>query len=123
MKESKKKIKAQLTNELHKKYDKRLSEAKEKIDEWRKRYFEANEKLNKKCRECRNLEEENEELKQKLDEYKDWIERMQEFCNMPDGERELAFKEYLAGIKAKKEASEKFTAISRLFSPFFSSLQ
>lgn len=123
MKETKKQIKAQLTNELQKKYDKRLSEAMAKGEEWKKRYFEANDKLNKKCKECKNLEEENEELKQKLDEYKDWIERMQEFCNLPDGEREPAFKEYLDGIKAKKNADESFTAISRLFQPFFSSLR
>lgn len=122
MKESKKQIKARLTNELKKKYDKRLSEATEKIDEWKKRYFEANDKLSKKCKECKNLEAENEELKQKLDEYKDWIERMQEFCNMPDGEREQAFIEYVESVKAKKEANKNFTAISSLFKPWFAGL-
>lgn len=51
-------------------------------------------KYNDKCVRNRELSIENEELKEKLREYEDWIERLQDFVNMNPDEREQAVKKY-----------------------------
>lgn len=52
-----------------------------------------------------------EQLTSKLSDANDWIERMQEFCNMSDSDRT----NYLAHERASKEAMEKFNGLMNIF--------
>ena len=111
-KETKKQIKAQVINEVRRKYDEKLVEKDERI-------VNLNRIVDKLSNSCRDKEIENDKLreemsllKEKVRQYEDWIERMQEFCDMPDGERQQAFKTYMNGIneQAKKDEALKHTA-------------
>jgi cell shape-determining protein MreC len=122
MKETKKQIKAQVINELKKKFDadtKHLVEVNERL---------TNEKvqlLEKFCdctKENRKLKEENEQLREENSRYKDWIERMQEFCNLPENERESAFKTYLDSIKADSNMKDVISRMGKFYSNVFSTM-
>ena len=112
MKETKKQIKAQLTNEICKKYEARIEDANKMTATWRGKYFDFVEKHNETAKENNRLREENESLKEQLSQYKDWIDRMQEYCNLPEGERENAVKEYAEYIKLQKASDELLNNIS-----------
>ena len=57
----------------------------------------------------------NEELKDKVNQYEDWISRLQEFCNMGDEEREQAIARY----KAEKKISKVFDGMMGTYMKFF----
>lgn len=81
MKETRKQIEAQVRNKLARQYNQRLELAhKSKTEAWNSYY--------KACKDNQDLREENERLKEKVEQYENWIERLQEFCNMPEGMRE-----------------------------------
>jgi len=60
------------------------------------------------------LRDENKTLKQKLSQYEEWVERMQEFCNLPEDERKQAFLTYIDGIKSRKERDEAMKGLSSI---------
>ena len=76
-----------------------------KFNEEKEYYRERIEKLAKENRELQSeLHDKNDELiamKDKVDQYEDWIRRLQEFCNMPEGEREKAIEAYKADNESK----------------------
>ena len=119
MKETKKQIKAQLINEMSKKLDAKFKDVEERATRWKNNYYEACAKCNELAKEKDRLQEENETLKDQLNQHKEWIERMQEFCNLPEEERQSAMKTYIEGIEAKKNADEMFTASASLFKNLF----
>ena len=116
MKETKKQIKAQVINEVRNQYDKKLKEKDEAIDLWRKKYLKRESDWREISKKCRELSDENETLKQKLSQYEEWVERMQEFCNLPEDERKQAFKTYLDGIRSQKERDEAMKDLSSILS-------
>lgn len=96
-KESKKQIKAQLTNEIAARY-------KKDVEYWEGKYdkmFEAAKKAEKERDEAtkRALAAEA-----KLNEYEDWIERLQDFCNLSDEDRKKAIEK----MKADNESEAKY---------------
>ncbi len=116
MKETKKQIKAQVINEVRNQYDKKLKEKDEAIDLWRKKYLKSEAEWRKMNKSCQQLRDENETLRQKLSQYEEWVERMQEFCNLPEDERKQAFRIYLDGIKSRKERDEAMKGLSSILS-------
>ena len=98
--EDKKKLKAQLTNEIARQFKAKV----ERLEEINKNLSVQNENLRKEketlCETIYKLTEENEQLK-------DWVGRMQSFMDMSDEERN----EYFKSLKASKEAAEKFNSI------------
>lgn len=96
-KESKKQIKAQLINEVAAQY-------RHSTECWKSNY-------NMMLETARKLEKERDEAKKralaaeaKLAEYEDWIERLQDFCNLSDEDREKA----IAKMKADSESESKY---------------
>ena len=122
MKETKKQIKAQVINEVRRQYDQKLQQKTEAIDLWRKKYLAAEAELRDTSKECRSLREENESLKQKVAQYEEWVERMQEFCNLPEEERKQAFTTYMDGIKSRMERDEEMKALGSFFGHYMSML-
>lgn len=99
MKESRKQIAAQVRNEVAKQY-------KMDIERWRQIAGERWDMYIEECKKRREIEAKVEALEEQNRQYKDWIERLQEFCNMPDGEREKAIEAFRAEQKAKHQYAE-----------------
>lgn len=108
MKASLKEIREQTRNEVAKQYNKKISDYEERIHA----LHLSHEKMWKKCDE---LSKENDELKEKLHIYEDWINRLQDFCNLPDEEREKAVKQYQTNI----EVNEKLDSLMAMYTRFF----
>lgn len=87
MKQTKKQIEANLRNKLAKEYNNKIESYKNKIV---KIYNELNIANNK----TKELEDSNLELKEKISQYEDWIDRLQEFCNMNKEDRKFAINEF-----------------------------
>lgn len=104
MKETKKQVKAQLTNEIAKQYAKREKSLKEYSISLEKRYNCAMEHM-------RKLENENIELKDKVEQYEDWIRRLLEFMDMTPEERE----KYFAELQTRNKLNEKMTSFMTMF--------
>ena len=119
MKQTKKQIKAQCMNELQGRFDRmnaRMLAENQSLHRILKYYNEENERLSK---ERNSLKSSNEDLKEKLREYEDWITRLQDFCNLPDGEREAAYKEYMDSLKQKTSANKQFVAMESFYNRIF----
>lgn len=86
MKESKKQIKAQLTNEIAAKYKSRIDNLESEIKRLTERGFKM-QMWNE------TLVSENIKLKEKVEKYEDWNRRLQEFMDMNPEERDKVFKE------------------------------
>ena len=104
---------------LEKSYKERISNLERSVEYWKDKSYEINSRITKFQSLNEKLVEENETLKEKVRQYEEWIDRLQEFCNMPEDERINAVEKF----KTELETSE---AIKNLFnSPFmnyFSSL-
>lgn len=116
MKETKKQIKAQLINDIRKQYESKLSDLKQGCDYWRTKAFAAENDRGELIKQKHSLESENAMLKDRLSQYEEWIERMQDFCNLPEGERKQAFTTYLNSIKAKTEHDKAMASFGSMFS-------
>ena len=116
MKETKKQIKAQLINEVNRMYEHKMEALQKSLDTWRNNAKLNADECHKATVEARKLERENNELKGKLAQYEEWVERMQDFCNLPEQERHDAFKTYLDGIKAKAEHDQAMASFGNMFS-------
>lgn len=98
-------VREEVRKKVSKQYAEKISYLQELLCDTRVKY-------NDTCVKNRQLYAENEELKEKLREYEDWIERLQEFVNMNSDEREQAVKKY----REEKEINE---AMKMLFdAPF-----
>jgi hypothetical protein len=106
MKESKKQIKAQVVNEVRRQYDDKLIDKDNRIANLNKVVNDLSKHCREKEIEIDKLSDENSLLKEKVSLYEDWIERMKEFCGLPDGERQKEFKTYVDGLKAQKEKDD-----------------
>lgn len=82
-KKTKKEIEGALRNELAKKHSSDIKNLQERINKLANDYYE----LQKKYRECNDKRLEAEE---KVEQYEDWIRRLQEYCDMPEDTRKQA---------------------------------
>ena len=115
MKETKKQIKAQVINELNRKFERDTQYLKERGDRLAQKNCELSNENDRLIKENRKFKEENENLKAELAQHKEWIERMQDFCNLPEAERAPAFKTYLDGIGAKAKSDKELAAIGKFY--------
>ena len=106
MKETKKQIKAQLINDIKKQYNQKLEHLTKDSEYWRKRFFGVLNEKDTINKQKKVLEEELIQLKEKVKQYEDWIERMQDFCNLPEEKRQKAFINYLDNIQNQTEKAK-----------------
>ena len=92
-KKTRKEIEQTLRNKMANKHHEYMETQQKKYGELWGRYQES-------CRECDKYKRENEELKEKIRQYEDWIERLQEFMDMPEDVRKSEI--------AKMQANQKF---------------
>lgn len=122
MKETKKQIKAQAINEVRKLYEQKMEQMIRSIDALQKKCSEAEASCRQIRKDCTRLRDENEELKQKVAQYEEWIDRMQEFCNLPEGERKKSFLTYMDSIKKRIERDDEMKAAGSFFNHYISLL-
>ena len=121
-KETKKQLKAQIINEVQRSYRNKMESYEERITNLSNLFQKEQEYSRKLDKKCAELEESNNELKEKVAQYEEWVERMQDFCNLPENERQQAFATYLDEIRSKTEANEAISRLQRMYSAFTSIL-
>lgn len=111
MKPNKKQIEALLRNKIASQYTGTINELKERVNTL------LSDNRNARIK-ARLLEQENIELKDRLRQYEDWIERLCDFVNMKEDDR----KAYVNNIQAQKtlnQAVEKIDLYTRIFERIF----
>lgn len=100
MKETRKQIVEQTRNEVIKQYNTKLQHFQERINKLAKDYaIERQKRI-----EC---QEKFDELQEKVNQYEDWIQRLQEFMDMPESQRE----EYIVYIKDQENINKTISKI------------
>lgn len=107
MKETKKQIKAQLTNDISLRFKKRIDTLETEL-----------RCVRSELRECDNQRRKAErtvlELQDKVEKYEDWIRRLQEFMDMEPDARDKA----IADLKVRSEISQKMKGVMDFYSRF-----
>lgn len=107
MKESKKQLKAQLTNEIANRYRAEILNLKSDVAHYRAMYAEERKKT-------AQLLSEFAELKNELEKYQDWNRRLQEFMDMEPDARDKA----IADLEVRSEISQKMKGVIDFYSRF-----
>ena len=105
-KKTRKEIEETLRNKLANKHN-------DYVERQQKNYGELWDAYCRARKECDKYQEENEELKEKIQQYEDWIERLQKFMDMPEDMRKKEIEKMRADQKIKTYIAE---------SPFFKAL-
>ena len=101
---TRKQIVEQTRNEVVKQYTANLQILMERINKLTKDYdIEKQKRI-----EC---QERIDELQEKVSQYEDWIQRLQEFMEMPESQRE----EYIAHMKEQENANKIMLQIINLY--------
>lgn len=101
---TRKQIVEQTRNEVVKQYTAKLQILMERINKLTKDYdIEKQKRI-----EC---QERIDELQEKVNQYEDWIQRLQEFMEMSENQRE----EYIAHIKEQENANKIMPQIINLY--------
>ena len=95
MMKTRKQIVEQTRNEVVKQYTAKLQILMERINKLTKDYdIEKQKRI-----EC---QERIDELQEKVNQYEDWIQRLQEFVDIPENQKE----EYIVHMKAQEDANK-----------------
>ena len=95
MKQTKKQIEAALRNKMAAQYTNKVADLNKEIDMLRKSNKEYRERAYK-------AEQEKLELQDKVNQYEDWNNRLQEFMDMSDEDRAV----YVENLKKTKELND-----------------
>ena len=115
MKVNKAQIREAERSKIAKQYSEKIINLEKDIQEHSSLRIEALNRAHDISIENKKLREENDELKEKIRVYEEWLDRMQEFCNLPEEERMNAVKNYQTKIKTNIAMKE----IANIFSPYF----
>lgn len=107
-KETRKQIVEQTRNEVAKQYKAKIANLEERL----KRANDCSYQFMKAYGEEQRRAD---ELQEKVNQYEDWIRRLQEFMDMEPDAREKAFAE----MKAKRELNETMNGLMGMYSKFF----
>lgn len=105
--ESKKQLKAQLTNEISKRYQGRIKELEESRNALRS-------KIEIERKQYRDLQHKYLELAEEVQNLKDWNDRLMEFMEMSQEDR-IA---YIENLKASRQFNSQMINLSRMMSLF-----
>ena len=103
--ESKKQIKAQLTNEISKRYQSRIKELEESRNALRT-------KIGIERKQFRELQEKYLNLAQEFESLKEWNTRLMEFMDMSPEDRKV----YVENMRASQQFNSQMNQLSRMMS-------
>lgn len=115
MKVNKAQIREAERNRIAKQYAQKITLLEKSIEEHSKLRVEALNKVQKTIEDNQKLREENDGLKEKIRVYEEWLDRMQDFCNLPENKRMNAVRQYQSKIKTNEVLEE----ITKEFSNYF----
>lgn len=112
MKNSKKAIKAALRNKIAREYQSKYTNKLNDLCKIVSRYSSENTILKKQ----------NEELSEKVQKQEAWINRLLDYCDLPENERKVAFDFFIASVsETQKVQSDRGRSYhSQLFTSIFS---
>lgn len=114
-------LREELRKDLVKKLEKKYQYLVDDINHYKQAYNEANERFKKYYKYCSELKEENEQLKDKVSQYEDWVERLHEFMDIKDDkERKQAFETYIKERQSKVELDSLVNVYCNMFNRLFS---
>lgn len=93
-KKTRKEIEETIRNKMANKHN-------EYVEHQQKKYSELWDAYCRARKECDKYQEENEQLKEKIQQYEDWINRLQEFMDMPEDMRKKEIEKMRADQKFK----------------------
>lgn len=108
MKETRKQIIARTRNEISKSYNDRIKDLENRNKSLLNDFVEMS-------RRNRDLREEVDKLNEKICQYEDWINRLQEFCNLPEDARKDAIQKY----KTEKKLNAQMSQLMNMFNSFY----
>lgn len=108
---NKKQIENELRSKIVKQYTKRTQELEDKIAKLTSQLTEANKR-------ALTAEQEKLEMKDELNQYKDWNRRLQEFMDMSEEDR-IAYVENLKKTEELNKAIERFGFYGKMLSRVF----
>lgn len=111
MKTNKKQIEAALRNKMAAQYTNKVADLNKEIDMLRKSNKEY-------CERAYKAEQEKLELQDKVNQYEDWNNRLQEFMDMSDEDR-AAYVENLKKTKELNDAIERFGFYGKMLGRVF----
>ena len=111
MKQTKKQIESTLRNKIAAQYTNKVADLNKEIDMLRKSNKEYRERAYK-------AEQEKLELQDKVNQYEDWNNRLQEFMGMSDEDR-AAYVENLKKTKELNDAIERFGFYGKMLGRLF----
>ena len=111
MKQTKKQIEAALRNKMAAQYTNKVADLNKEIDMLRKSNKEYRERAYK-------AEQEKLELQDKVNQYEDWNNRLQEFMDMSDEDR-AAYVENLKKTKELNDSIERFGFYGKMLGRVF----
>lgn len=111
MKPNKKQIEANLRNKLASQYTQKVNQLKEHVSSLTSTNIEFQNEIH-------TLKRENFELKDKIQQYEDWIERLHEFMSMNESDRQ-AYIDNLRKQKQLDQALDKINLYTSLFQKIF----
>lgn len=103
--ESRKQLKAQLTNEISKKYQNRIKELEDSRNALRT-------KIEIERNQFRELQEKYLNLAQEFESLKDWNTRLMEFMDMSPADRKV----YIENMRASRQFNSQINQLSRMMS-------
>ena len=103
--ESKKQIKAQLTNEISKRYQSRIKELEDSRNALRT-------KIEIERKQFRELQEKYLNLSQEFESLKEWNSRLMEFMDMSPEDRKV----YVENMRASQQFNSQMIQLSRMMS-------
>lgn len=113
-------IREELRKEMTKMFDRKYQYLTDELERYKNLYHRELEKRVHRNYEYSELKDENIRLKDKVAQYEDWIERLQDFLNIEDSEeREAAFQTYMKEKKAKAELSDMISVYSNMIGNMF----
>ena len=115
MKVNKAQIREAERNRIAKQYMQKIALLEKSIEEHSKLRVEALNKVQKTIEDNQKLSEENDGLKEKIRVYEEWLDRMQDFCNLSENERMNAVRQYQSKIKTNEVLEEIIKGFSNYF--------
>lgn len=104
---------------LQKYFDSKYKYLTDDVERYRTLYHKALEDKKKYCAENSELKLNNENLIEENRQLKDWVERLQEFVDIPADQRSKAVQAYIDSVKNKANLNALTETYCRIFSTVF----
>ena len=114
-------LREEIRKDLVKKLEKKYQWIQDDVEKYKKLYRDEYQRNVTICHKLSDIKQENEELKDKLQQYKDWVERLQDFMDIKDDEeRKQAFETYIKERQSKAELNDLINVYCNMFNRLFS---